>query len=288
MRAAGREVANLKPTRWRGKLPTAPRSKRLASAVHHTRTQWAGLDTDIHDASAQNAPNVLLYFHGGGYGICSPSTHRALIARLTREARCKTYAPRYRLAPEHPFPAALEDAQRAYEQHLAEGIAPESIAIAGDSAGGGLALAMLMILRDEGEPLPAGALLLSPWVDLSQSGSSMQDNRKTDYLHPRALEAFAARYAQDADRRDFRLSPLFGDPTGLPALCVQAGGAEVLYSQIEAFAQKAKDAGVPTRFEVVPEMMHVWQGFGGLVPQGRPAVESGGRFLRSCWHIEER
>ena len=287
MRAAGREIANLAPTRWRKKLPTAPRSKRLAQAVTHERTQWGGLDTDIHDASGQGDANVLLYLHGGGYGVCSPNTHRALIARITRAAGCKTYAPRYRLAPEHPFPAALEDAQRAYAQLLADGVPPASIGIAGDSAGGGLTLALLMTLRDEGKPLPSGAWLLSPWLDLTQSGASMQDNQTTDYLHPRALEAFARRYAGDADRRDFRISPLFGDPAGLPALCVQAGGAEVLCSQIEAFAQKAKDAGVSTQLEVAPEMMHVWQAFGGLVPQGRPAVEAGARFLRACWRVEE-
>ena len=127
MRAAGREIANLAPTRWRKKLPTAPRSKRLAQAVTHERTQWGGLDTDIHDASGQGDANVLLYLHGGGYGVCSPNTHRALIARITRAAGCKTYAPRYRLAPEPPFPAALEDAQRAYAQLLADGVPQHSL-----------------------------------------------------------------------------------------------------------------------------------------------------------------
>src|SRR5262245_41397280 len=163
------------------------------------------------------AGHTILYLHGGGYVSCSPATHRPITAALARLTPARVFAPAYRLAPEHPYPAALDDAERAYNWLLAGGISPASIALVGDSAGGGLALALLLRLRDHRAPLPASAVLFSPWTDLTGSGASIRENDgKCAMFRPENISAFAACYAPPALWHEAGVSPLFGRLDGLP------------------------------------------------------------------------
>jgi acetyl esterase/lipase len=224
-----------------------------------------------------NAP-VLLYLHGGGYGLGSIDTHRDLIARLSWAVPGEVLAIDYRLAPEHQFPAQLEDSVKAFRFLLAQGVAPTRIVIAGDSAGGGLALATLIYLRDGGEPLPAAAVCLSPWVDLENTGESMNENERFDYISRRAVNQYAKRFVASEHLKNPLVSPLHGNLRGLPPLLVQAGGAEALLDDARRLADCADREGVDVTLEIYEDMMHVWQLFAFLLPKGRDAIESIGRF----------
>jgi len=188
---------------------------------------------------------VVEYLHGGGYVIGGLATHRELASRLSRSTGASVLVVDYRLAPEHPFPAALDDAVAAYRWLLAEGFDASSVALAGDSAGGGLVVATLIALRDANSPLPAAAVCLSPWADLTQSGDSVTTRAEIDPITSKAaLDAMAAWYLGDHDPRDPLASPLFGDLAGLPPLLVQVGELEVLYDDAARLAERARDAGV--------------------------------------------
>lgn len=244
------------------------------------------VEFDRFDAEWIHAPDVgdagaLLYLHGGAYCIGSINTHRALAARLSAAAGLAVLLPGYRLAPEHPHPAAVEDALVAYRWLLDHGLAPSRLAVAGDSAGGGLALATLVSLRDD-EPglLPAAAALLSPWVDLTQSSESVRANASSDPVVDRAgLDESASWYAAGADLRSPLLSPRFADLTGLPPLLVQVGESEILLDDATGTAAAAEEAGVDVTLEVWPEVFHVWQASAGMTPEGDEAVAGIGRYL---------
>lgn len=206
---------------------------------------------------------VILYLHGGAYALGSISTHREFVARLARAAGMRGLAINYRLAPEHPFPAAMEDATAAYEWLLGIGVEPSRIVVAGDSAGGGLALAALVALRDTGKPLPAGAVCISPWTDLTLSGASVQSKAHLDcVLDPDSLEMYARLYAGERDRTSPLISPLYADLSDLPPLLMQVGTDEILLDDATRCAAKARQAGVSVSLEVWDEMFHVFQ----LVP----------------------
>jgi len=225
---------------------------------------------------------TLYYLHGGGYVLCSVATHRHLIARLCLVAQARALGINYRLGPQHPFPAALDDAVAGYRWLLQHQPA-RRIIIAGDSAGGGLAVATMIALRRSGDPLPAGAVLLSPWVDLASEDDSLEENAHVDYLggDPRFLDRMAGMYLGGADRRDPLASPVHGDLRGLPPLLIQAGGVEMLLDQAERLAQRARSAGVDAELQVWPNMVHVWQAFGGLFArQAREALVEIGSFVR--------
>ncbi|NVB43389.1 alpha/beta hydrolase [Pseudenhygromyxa sp. WMMC2535] len=201
---------------------------------------------------------TILYLHGGGYIMGAPSTHRCLAARIADRCCVELILPDYRLAPEHPCPAALEDARAAWLA-LPEATRRHAI-VGGDSAGGGLALALAMELRERGEPLPRGLLLLSPWVDLSMSTASIDSMAEHEVMLQRPrLEYAAGHYAGELDRRQWRVSPLFGDFTGLPPTLIQVGGHDVLLDEAGAATRAAEAAGVEVSLEVFEEQAHVFQ-----------------------------
>ena len=223
---------------------------------------------------------TLLYIHGGAFSVGSCASHRGLVGYIACATRARTLLPEYRLAPEHPFPAALDDSIAAYRALLDSGIAPEEIIIAGDSAGGGLALSALVSLRDAGEPLPAAVILLSPWVDLSASGESMQSRANQDpWLLADRVEPTAARYYGTADPEDPLVSPLYADLHDLPPMFIQVGDDEILLSDATRLAEKAGSAGVDVTLEIWDGMWHIWQAFVQFIPESREAIERIGRFV---------
>lgn len=224
---------------------------------------------------------VLLYFHGGGFVFGSIRTHGVLIGALARAARARTFALVYRLAPEHPAPAAHQDAVAAYRYLLSQGIDPRRIVLAGDSAGGTMVLNTLIELRNLGIPLPAAGVAISPWVDLSCSGLSFDTNDSFDYVRREHCQLAANNYLGDTDPRRPDISPLFADLSGLPPLLIQAGGAEVLVDQIREFAARAEAAGVVTTLAVYPDMVHVWHLLRDVTPQGQRAIDEIGDFVRT-------
>lgn len=223
---------------------------------------------------------TILYLHGGGYVMGSLNTHRELMARLSRTAQARVLGLDYRLAPEHPFPAAVDDAEAAYRWLLDHGVRAESILISGDSAGGGLSVATLLRVRDAALPLPAGAVLFSPWTDLTGSGESMQTRAAADpMIAPDGIRETAAHYHGASDPRDPFVSPLFADLTGLPPLLIQVGDDEVLLDDATRLAAHAARDGVSAELQVWPGAFHVFQAIPSL-PEASEALERVGHFAR--------
>ena len=225
---------------------------------------------------------VVLYLHGGGYVIGSPRSHRHLAAAIAGAARASALLLDYRLAPEHPYPAAVEDAVAAYRWLLDQAIAPERIVIAGDSAGGGLTVATLLALREARVPLPAGGVCISPWVDLTCGGASYATKADADPIVRRAgVEQMAQAYLGDTPPRTPLASPLFADLRGLPPLLIHVGSDEVLLDDAVKLAERAKTAGVHATLEIYDHMIHVWHWFLPMLDEAQTAVDAIGRFVRS-------
>ena len=226
---------------------------------------------------------ALLYFHGGGYCSGSITSHRRLVTEAGRAARMRTLAIDYRRAPEHPYPAAHEDAITAWRFLRKQGIAANNIAVGGDSAGGNLTLALIERLRAAGEELPACAWLLSPWTDLTMSGATLQTRDAVDPLiHTAYLTELADAYAPPPiDRRDPLISPLFADLTGFPPMLVQVGSAETLLADATRLAEAAGAADVEVRLEIWPHMIHAWPVWNAALADGRRALASAGQFIRA-------
>lgn len=223
----------------------------------------------------------VLYFHGGGFTIGSARSHAEMTARIARACRAVLYSVDYRLSPEHVFPAALDDAEASYRALLERGISPTRIAVGGDSAGGGIALSLMVRLRDEGMPMPACAAMLSAWADLSCSGSSYQLRADVDPLvTPEMGLANAAGYLAGHDARDPLASPVFADLTGFPPLLLQTGSDEMLFDDTTRVADSARRAGVPVDVQVADGMMHVYQLLTWLIPEALPAIDEVGAFIR--------
>ena len=225
---------------------------------------------------------VLLYLHGGAWVMGSPRTHRALVADLARRAGVRALSLDYRLAPEDPYPAAPDDAVAGYEWLLASGIEPARIVVAGDSAGGNVALALLLRLRDAGTTLPAGAVLLSPVTDLGLGGASHVTRKVLDPFFARAdLRPFIASYVGAHDPGEPYLSPLDADLHGLPPLLIHVGDHEVLLDDAVRLGERAREAGVEARTVVWPGMMHVFHIQSLFLPEARRANAEIGAFIRS-------
>ena len=232
---------------------------------------------------AADPARVLLFLHGGGYVSGSLLSHRHMVAQAGREAGARTLALGYRLAPEHPFPAALEDAVAGYRFLLSRGFAPRRIALAGESAGGGLAVAALARLRDAGDPLPACAWLSSPWVDLENAGGTMETKAAVDPLISKPyLAELAGMYLNGADPRTPSASPLHADLRGLPPMLIQAGSAETLLDDAVRLAGAAGAADLRVTLQVWPDMIHAWHLFYPQLAAGRRALAEVGAFVRAA------
>lgn len=236
-------------------------------------------------AAGANPAHRVLHFHGGGYVIGNIATHRDLAAAISHASGCAALIVDYRLAPENPFPAAVDDGLAAYRWMRANGPtgpAPaRSTAIVGDSAGGGLTLATMIAARDAGDPLPSAAVLISPWTDLTLSGASMQTRKTADpRLTHEILEVMASHYLGGHDRRSPLASPMFADLRSLPPLLMQVGDAEIILDDTTRTAQSAREAGVAVTEEVWPEMFHVWHHMWATLPEAQEAVDRLGSFLK--------
>jgi acetyl esterase/lipase len=240
--------------------------------------------------SPANAPpdRAVLYFHGGGFRIGSVASHRNLIAQIADTSGCRVLAINYRLAPEHRFPAALDDALAAYGWMLDGRFRPENIALAGDSAGGNLVLAAMLALRERGLPLPVAGTLMSPWTDLVASGASYVSRAEVDPIHQRSMIlALAKNYlGERGDPCDPLVSPVYADLKGLPPLLIQVGNRETVLDDSTMFADKARDAGVDVELQVWDGMIHVFQMFGAQLPEAHQAIAAIAKFLNQHLHIE--
>jgi acetyl esterase/lipase len=257
---------------------TVPVSCRLVSA--------GGVDGEWIVPTYAPRDKAILYFHGGGFRLGSVASHRDLIARIAEASGCRMLAINYRLAPEHRFPAALEDAGAAFAWMREQGLAPEDIALAGDSAGGNLVLTLMVSLRDRGQPLPAAGALMSPWTDLAATGESYHSRAAADPIHQRSMIlALAKNYlGEGGDATNPLASPLYADLSSLPPLLIQVGDRETVRDDATMLAAKAKAADVEAELQVWDGMIHVFQMFPGI-PQAQQAVESIAAFLRRHLHL---
>jgi len=252
------------------------------AGVEYTAVDAGGVPAQWVDMPGVDRHRVLLYVHGGGYVICSSNSHRKLAGHLGAAAGCRALAIDYRMAPEHPHPAPVNDALAAYRWLLAQGFSHDSIAIAGDSAGGGLTMATLVAIRDAGVPAPCAAVGMSPWVDLEGTGESMRTKAGVDLLIQReALQPMAAMFLAGQDPHTPLAAPLYADLTGLPPVYLQVGGDETLLDDSTRLATRLAAAGNAVRLDVFPEMQHVFQINAGNLPEADDAVSRTGAFLRT-------
>lgn len=242
--------------------------------------QLAGRAAERHLPAGGDPDRVLLYLHGGAYCLGSPKSHRGLAAELAAAAGVSAVVPDYRLAPENPYPAAVDDALAVYRALLDEGVAAERIVVAGDSAGGGLALALALAARDAGLPQPAALFLISPWTSMTPSGPSYVEKDASDPMIKAAnIAGSAADYLAGVADAPYA-SPARADFTGLAPMLIHVGSEETILSDSILAAERAGLAGVAVRLEVWPEMIHVWHAFYALLGAGRAAIGSGGAWIR--------
>ena len=254
----------------------------VADDVDHVPTTIRGVNAVDVTIRGIDTANTILYFHGGVYVIGSAAQTVPLVSDLARRAHAKAVTVDYRLAPEHPYPAAVDDARAAYEGLLAQGIDAGQIALAGESAGSGLAVATLLALRDAGTPLPSSAFLMSPYADLTLSGETLLENQAIDpILTPEGLRLRVPDYVGRADASDPQISPVFGDLSGLPPLLIQAGSHEILLSDALRLAGRAAIDDVAVTLEVTPGVPHVFQGFAAMLDEGDAALDRASTFLET-------
>jgi monoterpene epsilon-lactone hydrolase len=254
---------------------------RVSADIKLEPTKAGGVNAEWVSAPGASRDRVILYLHGGGYVGGSLKTHRELVGRLSRASGAYGLALDYRLAPENPFPAAVEDAVAGYQSLLDQGIPPGRIVIAGDSAGGGLTVAALVAAREARVAMPAAAVCISPWTDLAATGESIKTKASIDpMVSGNALLPMAKHYIGERDLRTPLASPLYADLRGLPPMLIHVGAAEVLLDDSTRLAERARSAGVDVKIEVWDDMIHVWHVFAPLLPEGQRAIDVVGKFVR--------
>jgi epsilon-lactone hydrolase len=255
----------------------------VADDVTLAEVDAGGVPGEWSSVPCSDPSRVLMFFHGGGYCSGSIRSHRRMVTEAGREAAIRTLAIGYRLAPEHPFPAALDDALAAWRFLRGQGIAAEHIAVGGDSAGGGLTIGLINTLRGRGEQQPGCAWLASPWTDLTMSGATLASKDAVDPLiHKAYLEELADAYVPALmDRKDPRFSPLYADLNGFPPTLIQVGSAETLLADASRFAEAAGAADVPVTLEIWPHMIHAWPLWNAHLEPGRRALANAGAFIRA-------
>ncbi len=279
-------------------IASRPRATELAQRRRDmdTRAKQFGIaaDVTVETVSANGVPaewtatpdadaaGAVLYVHGGGYVLGSLDSHRHMVSEIGRAAGCRVLALDYRLSPEHPFPAPVQDTVAGYRFLLSSGITPGRITIAGDSAGGGLVVGAMLAIREAGLPLPGCGWCISPWVDMEGTGASFTDLAGTDpIVQKETILEMAGLYLGGADPRSPHAAPIYGDLRGLPPLLIQVGAAETLLDDSLRLARVAGVADVPVTLQVWPEMIHVWHLFHPMLSAGRRAIEAGGAFVRN-------
>jgi len=261
----------------------------IADDVQRVDIDLGGVGAVEVSIDGADSSNVILYFHGGVYVIGSASASVPLVSDLARRSNAKAVSIDYRLAPENPYPAALEDARTAYEELLSQGVEPSSIAISGESAGGGLAVALLLALRDADLPMPSSAFLMSPYVDLTLSGDTIADKAGVDPLFTKeALRLRVADYVAGANASDPFISPVFADLGGLPPMLIQSGSHEILLSDAIRLAGRAAEADVAVALEVTPGVPHVFQGYAAVLDEGDRALNRAAMFLKAHFSVSPR
>jgi monoterpene epsilon-lactone hydrolase len=259
----------------------ARRSIRVPRGVCLQTVAANGVPSDWLEPDNAVPGRAILYLHGGAYVICSPTTHRGLAGNIAQASQARLLLIDYRLAPEHPFPAALDDTIAAYHWLLGKGYSPEQIAIGGDSAGGGLTIATALFLRDNHEKMPSALFLLSPWTDLTFSGESIRTRAERDPLLQLNDDGWLVKtYANGYPLTHPYISPLFADLHGLPPTFIQVGTEEILYDDSIRLEQKARLAGMDISLETWPGMWHVFQAFAPYVPESQQAIDKIGEFIR--------
>jgi len=259
-----------------GLTPIQPDIKVEKTDIEGIKAEWV---------AAPNAQDdrVFLYLHGGAYIMGSCNTHRYLASKLSHATAARVLVPEYRLAPEHPYPAAIEDAVRVYRSLINSGYSPERIIIGGDSAGGGLTMATLLTLRDDGDKLPALSVLLSPWTDMEGTGESVETRADADpWLSAEAMRFTPALYIRDLNPRHPLVSPIHADLTGLPPMLVHVGNDEILLDDSIRLVERARSTGVKTSIKIWNEMWHVFQTF--AIPEGQQSIDEIGEFVLN--HLE--
>jgi monoterpene epsilon-lactone hydrolase len=252
----------------------------VAADVRRTPITLGGIGAIEVTIQGTDSADVILYFHGGVYVIGSAAASVPLVSDLARRTATKVITVDYRLSPESPYPAALQDARAAYEGLLEQGVDPGRIALAGESAGAGLAMATLLALRDAGKPLPSSAFLMSPYADLTLSGESIVDKEALDPLFtPDALRRRVTDYVADADASDPYISPVHGDLAGLPPILIQVGSHEILLSDAIRLAARAATADVAVTLDVVPGVPHVFQAYAAVLDEGDAALDRAATFV---------
>jgi len=266
----------------RQRMEELTRSAPIPDGTRTTAIEAGGVPSEWVEAPGSTDRATLLYLHGGGYTIGSVRTHRALVSRLATATGARGLTVDYRLGPEHPFPAAVDDALAAYRWLVRGDADPGRVVVGGDSAGGGLTVALLVALRDAGEPLPGAAVSISPWADLACTGESMTTRAARDPMVQREpLLQMAAAYLGGQDARNPLASPIHADLRGLPPLLVHVGTAETLLDDATRLAERARAAGVAIDLEVWDDMIHVWHAFAPLLPEADEAIARIGTWVRS-------
>ena len=260
-------------------MRTPPQALFEETSYNGLRALWVASGTS--GGKAVSNDKVLLYIHGGGYLAGDPDTHKKMVARLCRMAGLKAFLPAYSLAPEHPVPAGLNDVEAAWQHLLSKGYAPEQIVLGGDSAGGGLALALLSLLCQRGET-PAGLFAWSPFTDFTFSGASMSENFRSDHFFSSArVPELAALVLGDTPPDDPRASPLFADFPNCPPVLLQASHSEILRDDAMRMEQKLRANGTAVRLEMWADAPHAWQLFDGWLPEAREAIRNTARWINS-------